>query len=203
MRLAMGLTTLAATTLALACAEAPADPAGPISTERAQQSDNGPVYVLNTQLRPNVGYGGPDASPPWGHAQLKLTDDGEAGYRVVWSGKLFNPDQDAFSSGFIINPDILPAPGDDELPVGVDPVFTLFDEASLTCGIVTFDSDDSDSQHLSTEAAMALIEAPETHAIVVVSDAGLVRGQFGVVDPTTLIGFETPPDPPGKVRCET
>jgi hypothetical protein len=199
-RTATRLTTLAVA-LAIGCSEQATDP---LTTEKLEdETISQGVYVLNTQLR---GIIDPDIqpTPAWGHVQIKLTDDGEAGYRIEWKGKLFNPESEVFSSAFIINPDIIGGPGDGE-PTGSGFVFTLFRGASESCGILLFDSQGiTDAEHIPVEAALNMIIDPEIHEVVLVSTEGsFVVGRFGIPDPTELIGFNPQPDLSGKiVRCD-
>lgn len=156
------------------------------------------VYVLNTQLR---GIIDPDIAPSaaYGHLQVKLTDNGDDTFSVEWKGRIFNPGGEAFASGVvgIIVP--LPQP----------PFLTLFRFASsdaVSCGVIDFDSDGIiDPEILPAAIANSWITNPDIHEArfsTVDRPDGAIVGNFGVADPTTVLGFNPQPDPPReRARC--
>lgn len=162
------------------------------------------VYVLNTQLRgiihPEI-----TPSPAWGHVQVKLTDRGDGTFGVAWKGKLFNPNREIFAGAFIIDQDhIGGGTVGDGGTITSGLVFKFFERASASCGIVNFNSQAiTDEEHMPADIAMNMIANPELFQVLMTTGAGpRVVGTFGVMDPTTVLGWNPQPDPPGRLRCD-
>ena len=108
----------------------------------------------------------------------------------------------------IINPEIEPPPGG-EVPLPPPPILTLFRLASadaLSCGVIDFDSEGIiNPDVLPAFVANNWIINPEIHEarfVTVARPDGEVAGTFGLVDPTTVLGFNPQPDPPReRARC--
>ena len=192
-------TTILLAGLALGACAAPTEPT--LAPSRTVIDTGVRTYTLHTQLR---GIIDPDITPTpaWGHLHLALTSAGPSGYLAEWRGRLFNPDGETFSGGFIINPDIAPDPidGDDEGSgtVSATALLTLFRGSVETCEVLILESSDAAPVNLTTEAVHALLGAPSGYRVIAISDrGGVVEGTLGIIDPEILVGFNPQPDPPG------
>lgn len=174
----------------------------------ADVSPSPQVHVLNTQLR---GIINPDIapSPAYGHVHIKLTDNGDDTYSVGWSGRIFNPAGETFTSGIvgIIDPDIEPPPagGEEDPPILVaTPVLTFFRLGTdgVSCGVIDFDSQGIiDPQILPAEVALRVIINPEIHVASFVTTqhaTGAIAGSFGAGSPEQPVGESAAG---ARVRC--